>query len=47
MVGAANGDQGLSRARTEHPDLVILDIVMSSVLDGDSVSDTIRENEDL
>ena len=47
VVGAANDDQGLSRARTEHPDLVILDIVMSSLLDGVSVSETIREDEDL
>jgi CheY-like chemotaxis protein len=38
VVSAANGDQGLARVREEEPDLVILDVVMTSVLDGLSMS---------
>ena len=47
VISAVNGDQGLARARSEHPDLVILDIMMSSVLDGVNVSGAMREDEDL
>ncbi len=34
VISAANGDQGLAKVREEGPDLVILDVVMASVLDG-------------
>jgi CheY-like chemotaxis protein len=47
VISAANGDQGLLRMRNEHPDLVVLDIMMSSVLDGVSVSQAMREDEEL
>lgn len=47
VISAANGDQGLSRIHSEHPDLVVLDIMMSSVLDGVNVSEALREHEDL
>jgi len=47
VISAVNGDQGLARARSEHPDLVILDVMMSSVLDGVNVSGTMREDKDL
>jgi CheY-like chemotaxis protein len=36
---AANGDQALACMRSAPPDLVILDVMMSSVLDGLDVSD--------
>jgi len=36
---AANGDQALAGMRSDPPDLVILDVMMSSVLDGLDVSD--------
>lgn len=36
---AANGNQALSCMRTTPPDLVILDVMMSSVLDGLDLSD--------
>lgn len=36
---AANGDQALASMRAEPPDLVILDVMMSSVLDGVDLSD--------
>jgi CheY-like chemotaxis protein len=47
VISAVNGDQGLLRIRNEHPDLVVLDVMMSSVLDGVSVSEAMREDSDL
>jgi DNA-binding response OmpR family regulator len=38
VISAADGDQGLVTARAEHPDLVILDVIMKTVLDGLYVS---------
>ena len=34
VVSAADGDEGLRRVRDERPDLVILDVIMTTVLDG-------------
>ena len=47
VITAANGDQGLTKARNEHPDLILLDIMMASVLDGVNVSEALHEDEDL
>lgn len=47
VITAANGDQGLTKAHNEHPDLILLDIMMASVLDGVNVSESLREDEDL
>lgn len=44
---AANGDEALQRVRAEKPDLVLLDIMMATVLDGLNVSQVIREDPDL
>lgn len=34
VISAANGDQGLRAMRQEQPDLVVLDVMMSGILDG-------------
>lgn len=34
VATAADGDEGLSKAKEERPDLVILDVIMKTVLDG-------------
>jgi CheY-like chemotaxis protein len=34
VISAADGDEGLRKARSEHPDVVILDVIMKTVLDG-------------
>jgi CheY-like chemotaxis protein len=34
VASAADGDEGLLKAREEKPDLVILDVIMKTVLDG-------------
>lgn len=44
---AANGDQALSCMRTNPPDLVVLDVMMSSVLDGLDVSDRMMADDRL
>jgi len=47
VITAANGEQGLTKARSEHPDLIILDVMMSSVLDGVDASAALREDDEL
>ncbi len=44
---AANGDQAMSCLQNEPPDLVILDVMMSSVLDGLHVSDRMGADPEL
>ena len=44
---AANGDQALGRLRAHKPDIILLDIMMATVLDGLNVSRVIREDPDL
>ena len=46
VVSAANGNQGLNKVAQEKPDLVILDVIMSTVLDGLSMSQKMSENQD-
>ena len=44
VVTAANGEQGWDQVEREKPDLVILDVVMSSVLDGLQLSQRMHED---
>jgi CheY-like chemotaxis protein len=44
VSSAANGDEGLAKIESEKPDLVILDVIMSSVLDGLHMSQRMQEN---
>ncbi len=44
VVSAASGDEGLAKVRSERPDLVILDVIMSSVLDGLNMSQRMQQN---
>jgi CheY-like chemotaxis protein len=44
---AASGDQALNAMRQQKPDLVLLDIMMSTILDGLSVSEEMQEDPDL
>jgi Lrp/AsnC family transcriptional regulator for asnA, asnC and gidA len=45
VVSAANGEQGLRAMRREQPDLVILDVMMSGVLDGLDASRRMRQEQ--
>ena len=46
VITATDGDEGLERSREEEPDLVILDVIMSTVLDGLSMSQRMSEDPD-
>ena len=41
---ATNGDEGLEAIRSNKPDLIVLDVIMSSVLDGLNVSQQLQED---
>jgi CheY-like chemotaxis protein len=47
VIAAASGDTGYQRARDDKPDLVILDVIMDTVLDGLSVSQRMHDDPDL
>jgi CheY-like chemotaxis protein len=47
VITAANGGQALAIMRQDKPDLVILDIMMSYILDGLDVRRTMAEDKDL
>ena len=46
VVSAASGDESLQVVRKEHPDVIILDVIMSSILDGLNVSQQLQEDPD-
>ena len=46
VITAANGNQALLQVAAHHPDLMILDIMMSTVLDGLDVSQKLSEDPD-
>ena len=45
VVSAGNGAQGLRKLAVEKPDLVILDVIMSTVLDGLSMTQKMSESQ--
>ena len=47
VITATSGDSGVRRVERDHPDLVILDVIMSSVLDGLSVSRRMAANPNM
>ena len=44
VVSAADGDESLQVIRAEKPDLVVLDVIMSSILDGLNVTQQLQED---
>ena len=46
VLTAANGQQALAQVRAHHPDLIVLDIMMSTVLDGLNVSEQLASDPD-
>ncbi|HNY64124.1 MAG TPA: response regulator [Deltaproteobacteria bacterium] len=46
VISAGNGSQGRATLAREKPHLVILDVIMSSVLDGVSMSRFMREEQE-
>jgi CheY-like chemotaxis protein len=47
VIAASSGDSGFQRARDDKPDLVILDVIMDTVLDGLSVSQRMHDDSAL
>lgn len=47
VITASNGDQALDALRQQRPDLVILDVMMSTILDGLNVSFQMAEDPQL
>lgn len=46
VISAADGDEGLRQVREAKPDLVILDVIMDTVLDGLNVSQQMADDPD-
>ena len=44
VISAANGDEGLRKVQEENPDLIILDVIMKTVLDGLNMSQEIAND---
>jgi CheY-like chemotaxis protein len=44
VVSAADGDESLRVVRAEKPDLIVLDVIMSSILDGLNVSQQLQDD---
>jgi CheY-like chemotaxis protein len=45
VIDAKNGDEGYQRSQKDQPNLVILDVMMDSVLDGVSMSQQMHDDE--
>jgi CheY-like chemotaxis protein len=43
-TSASSGDEALESIRTDTPDMIILDVIMSSILDGLNVSQELQQN---
>ena len=44
-IHAKSGSEGLQRAKADQPDLIILDVMMDSVLDGVSMSQQVHDDD--
>jgi CheY-like chemotaxis protein len=44
VISAADGDESLRVVRAEKPNLIILDVIMSSILDGLNVSQQLQDD---
>jgi len=47
VLSATNGDQALRQIRVDRPDLILLDVMMSTILDGVNVSQELAEDSEL
>jgi len=46
-ISAKSGNEGYQRAKNDQPDLIILDVMMDSVLDGVSMSQQVYDDENV
>lgn len=47
VLNATSGDKGFARAKEEKPDLIVLDVIMDSVLDGVSMSQSMYDDPEM
>ncbi len=47
IISAGSGNEGLKRVREDQPDLVVLDVIMDTVLDGLSMSQRMHDAAEL
>jgi CheY-like chemotaxis protein len=47
VLNATSGDKGFARAREVKPDLIVLDVIMDSVLDGVSMSQSMYDDPEM
>lgn len=47
VLSATSGEKGFARAREEKPDLIVLDVIMDSVLDGVSMSQSMYDDPEM
>ncbi len=47
VLNASSGDKGFARAKEEKPDLIVLDVIMDSVLDGVSMSQSMYDDPEM
>ncbi|MBC7252070.1 MAG: response regulator [Anaerolineae bacterium] len=47
VITAASGDEALRKVRSDKPDLILLDIMMDTILDGVNVSQELRDDPQL
>ena len=47
VITASSGDAGFQRAKTDNPDMLVLDVMMDTVLDGLSLSQRLHDDADM
>jgi len=47
VITASSGDAGYQRAKTDSPDMLVLDVMMDTVLDGLSLSQRMHEDAEM
>jgi len=47
VITASSGDTGFQRAKADNPDMLVLDVMMDTVLDGLSLSQRMHEDADM
>lgn len=47
VITASSGDAGFQRAKTDNPDLLVIDVMMDTVLDGLSLSQRMHDDTEM
>ena len=47
VISAGSGNEGVNRVKKDKPDLIVLDVIMDTILDGLSVSQRMHDDPDM